>query len=451
MAIPYEKVAWDLMRTVQFGMPRHLPLVIKCRLYWIDELLMLGVLCLPVLDISNGAFKYAGLPAIAQPLKSILILVMLARVSQLSLAWGAICLAYIFSFFLSAAVTEAFSQGSGYFVVDLANAIKNASLIIAYSYFEILIKKYPGEVISKRIFQFFRLTMIICFGNILIGATGLGHPQYTFWLPNGKIINVGTVGYYFDGNTLAALLIFSAIPFAISAHKKGNSAYLLALVFLISLSVFKATKAGILGIVSIGVLVPLLHLSFIRLRVSIVKAAAAALMVVAVIGIAPMVVANALKSNQGVRLASMANRVNFASFIFSGRNDFLQKYLVAYEDYSPRELILGRGYKSTEVAGWKDYQNKTIEIDCFDIVFQFGLLGLVLSYGLWIYLIIRSCCRFIGDRGFSPYVGALISNLIFFGLSFFSGHIVGSGVLGFYFAAINSIRKPTSVKLEGPM
>jgi hypothetical protein len=78
------------------------------------------------------------------------------------------------------------------------------------------------------------------------------------------------------------------------------------------------------------------------------------------------------------------------------------------------------------------FSSKYIELDLFDILFERGLFGLMLTYGMWFvffFMITRVC--FFSTKG---KLAGVIFFQIFIGLllSVTSGHIVGSGILGVY-------------------
>jgi hypothetical protein len=136
----------------------------------------------------------------------------------------------------------------------------------------------------------------------------------------------------------------------------------------------------------------------------------------------------------------MANNVDLSTLIFSDRNLFLKIAIEEfYDDPSTWDVVFGKGYKSTEAAGdGTNIENKTIEIDFFDILFEKGMIGALFSFAFWIYLAANSMTRLVNCRSNTIVESCFIANLLFIALSFLSGHIVGSGVISFYFSVLNA-------------
>lgn len=401
-----------------------------------DEWILRTILCLPLIDVANGILKRQQFMAIAQPIKFLLVFLMLVKLAKKKTALFPLCFAYMVPFFLSDFIQTAIKNDLQYAATNIGDTIKNSSLIVACGYFSILRRQMPKHIASEFIALLLKICFVTCAANIIAGTIGVGYPQYTYYLPSGEVIGIGAVGFFYDGNTLSALLLLSSVYVAASAFKKSAQRFYIASIFLFVLSFFKATKSGILGTAIIVFMVPVLHYAKAKFTLSIKKITMIVPLLAVAAALSPIVYSKITNSSMVSRLSVMANKTDPVTFLLSDRNLFLRRGMAAYENYSLMDQMFGSGYRYTEdVASVRGMENKTIEIDLFDILLEKGLACVMLSYLLWGWLFVRSLLYF--NRDPASWGVPLIINGIFIILSFTSGHIVGSGVLGFYIAAVN--------------
>lgn len=117
--------------------------------------------------------------------------------------------------------------------------------------------------------------------------------------------------------------------------------------------------------------------------------------------------------------------------IFSGRNLYWleEKKFFYSSDFLVRLFGLG--------------ENRTVEIDPFDILLNFGYIGILLIYSFYISLIVRSF-KLRNEYNISKLI--FFINLLLMIASSFAGHIIFSGMLGPFVAILNSlVRIPNDV------
>lgn len=103
-------------------------------------------------------------------------------------------------------------------------------------------------------------------------------------------------------------------------------------------------------------------------------------------------------------------------FIFSQRITFLADKSNLYEESSLYQKTFGIGYLKKSKAA------KLIEMDYFDILYSHGLVGFVLYFTIYVYILIEILKR-RPKHSFNNYMLGLSLLLILF-LSFFTGHII---------------------------
>lgn len=103
-------------------------------------------------------------------------------------------------------------------------------------------------------------------------------------------------------------------------------------------------------------------------------------------------------------------------FIFSERLTFLDNKYKIYEQAPIYEKLVGIGYYNGEK------EIKMIEMDYFDIYYSHGLLGFILFFSIYIYILINTF-KNKGKINFIKYI-QLISVFLIILLSLFTGHII---------------------------
>lgn len=108
-------------------------------------------------------------------------------------------------------------------------------------------------------------------------------------------------------------------------------------------------------------------------------------------------------------------------FIFSERVTFYERTLVNYNNSSMYEKLIGIGYMNDLGT------DKTIEMDYFDILFRNGIIGFIIYFIPYLFILINIFRNFGKVKKVDSYLFYLyISLILILILSLFSGHIITS-------------------------
>ncbi len=401
-----------------------------------DSLLFLSLFFAPLIDTLNGITLRMGIGSIAQPLKFLIMGFLFLRIAQLSRFAALGVLLYGTPFFISDYLAALTHQDLFFVTKDFGFTTKKIFFIEYLVYGVLLIRRYDVNTLEKMLRLSILFGFIVVSINLMLGGLGFGEAQYQFYTPQG-VVEIGTRGFFQDGNTVAAYLsIFgSFLAFSIWPRKMGSALFFL---FFLYLSILKSTKVALLSPFVVLALVPFISERTHWLRLTQTKIKASVFIFIGLVLMIPSSILFLQSSKIGAKISDMYNRYNFINFILSDRDRFLAKGWYEFvHHYSWLEILIGKGYKAMSVPGELYHiKAKAIELDLFDILFEKGLIGVLLTYGIWLaffYLIWRVC--FFTEVG--KYAPQLFFQ-IFFGLalSVTSGHILGSGTLGSYYGFI---------------
>jgi hypothetical protein len=139
------------------------------------------------------------------------------------------------------------------------------------------------------------------------------------------------------------------------------------------------------------------------------------------------------------RISFFYYRMDLVSLLLSGRNNLAYEAIeVFYKEYSIIEALFGVGQE------WFRYMsgNKMVEIDFVDFIMTYGLFGIIISYGFFVFLLSRN---FVAKKKNKYFGYCFFMTLLLIGISLTSGHILNSGVSG---ALIGSLMSLSSCRNE---
>lgn len=120
----------------------------------------------------------------------------------------------------------------------------------------------------------------------------------------------------------------------------------------------------------------------------------------------------------------------FDHFIFSQRITFLKNTDMRYSKASTLKKLFGIGYVNSK---GKEY--KAIEMDYYDVFYNHGVIGFVIYFGLYIYVLHQVFKNLPKKIGFSRLMEYLSLVLILI-LSLYSGHVITSPAVSIYVVII---------------
>lgn len=287
-----------------------------------------------------------------------------------------------------------------------------------YFYFSHLLK---GKFVRRyylQIINVFKVNTIVFVVSIIAGPFGYGTSSY--------IEGLGYKGYFYALNEISGVgIVLLLFPLYLCyVLSKGNYIKYIALsIVFLCVAILIGSKLMLLSTVFGIVRIP--RTSQIKQNVKSRSNAFTklCLMLVAVaVGIAGY---HLLKEN------GIINRWNYfyelggiEQIIFSGRTEFWIDMKRSFFDSEWIVFLLGMG------------SQLTVEMDQFDILLNFGIIGCIAVYSFWIYLLWKAYTKSKTHQ--LARIVFLIDVLLFLA-SFVAGHIVFSGLLGPFLALLNAL------------
>ncbi|WP_162555975.1 O-antigen ligase family protein [Reichenbachiella versicolor] len=382
-----------------------------------------------LVDAANGFFLHKGVTTgAAEIFKLLLFLLLFLRVIELGKVEALCIFAAIVFAFVHSMMGFFVTSNLSYLKEEMVFASKVIFIPLSYVYFKKLVEREGDNFIGK-VKTIIKTNFVVLIINLLLGVLGFGYAQY-----GGTI---GSVGFFFSGNEVSGVqLILSGFILFFSIKKKKT--YLLVSFLVLILAMVKATKVAILGTVILILYLYFLHSRKKSNNIFIFKYGLILLVV------SPMLF---FLVKVGIEQSGLINRLihfysnkDLLTFIMSGRNIYAKIGLDLYMNtFSFLEMMFGIGMgRLSEIFSVPFYGlRNTVEIDFFDFLLYYGLIGVLINFGFWAYLTIKS---YVGYRKHADY-GAVVfaTNLLLVFASFTGGHIMYSGMLGVFIGLSNSL------------
>lgn len=323
-----------------------------------------------------------------------------------------------------------FHNGLGYNLGQLVKFLFIILIIEAYR------KMYRSNQIDNRSLDItFKANTIILPITIIIPAVlGIGVSVYSS--------GVGFKGLYYANNDLniclIVILIFIMDEFMTMLRNKSfNVVVVLTLLVTLISSILIGSKSSIFFIaIIIGIyLVRELYKSTFYTKMKIIIS----FILIIIVG---TVLLNVFYKNE---INSIVQRqvYNFKSsggnmrYLLSGRNLFLDGAIKNFDNshHKTADLLLGIGMhqKNSKIAVYslgKSNRLKEIEMDFFDILFGYGILGTLIIYSYFISLFIKYI------RGRNKSLKVILSFILIFIYSTLAGHVLFSAMSGSILALV---------------
>ena len=336
--------------------------------YLIDRIIFILLFFMLFVDIFNGFMlhKNISLPISVGQLYKLIFLTVLFSSFLFFHATEKLIYISLFSFFLLCGpLTGILFHSNSSFISEIVLIFKLLTPLITYFYFRSLINR-DSPFFIRNIKRLVVLDFLIISVNMLLGAFGFGYEQYISYT-TGKAI--GTVGYFYAGNELSILMIivFSLVAFFSWLNYKKS--YIFIAAFLLMLSLLKATKAAILGVLFIVIAVPFV----VGFRKKIHKYIVTNLLIFVILPIVSFLLYfGVIQTGLYAKLIASFKKYDFLTFIYSNRNNFaLNGWEVFNSQYSLFEQLFGVGQQY-----YLKLAIKSAEIDVIDVLFYYGYFGL---------------------------------------------------------------------------
>lgn len=302
---------------------------------------------------------------------------------------------------------------------------KYLTIIITFNYVSKQLKNRttPTFSIYKHII-FINLIVIIL--NVFIGLLGFGYYSY-----GEDETGIGFKGFFNAANEVSGLILviypFTLFHFAIKYGYKSKQYILIALI-LFSSAVLMGTKTSMIAVLITLVCLPYLQVKKTKNSTKkLLKNLTFLFISICFISLIIYYIIDDIGLLDRWIYFWDKHDGNIISFLLSGRDDFWEFKKQIYLNANSIELLFGFGC-------W----GKGIEVDFLDALFNFGIIGFIIIYSSYAYLVINSY-RLTKNNDYPYSKIVFFTNILILCSSSISGHILFSGMINNFIAIINSI------------
>ncbi|NLN26534.1 MAG: hypothetical protein GX163_12985 [Bacteroidetes bacterium] len=305
---------------------------------------------------------------------------------------------------------------------DIIKTSKYISIFIALIYFR-RVFRFPKIFTRKLLKNWIIFSYIVFAINILLKYVGLGFPFYDY-------NNTGTTGFFYAGNEISALhlILYGIIAYQLYEIKHAKWKFYLFFLFNLFLGITITSKTAMLGTVMVTGLIIANpeNLNKINLRKLIIWFSSIAILIPLTIYFAIRLLRDSLIWH---RFYYFYHKWDFVTFIFSQRNLRVEKMWPIYkEQWSFLEQMIGGGQYYYE-----NQLKSVIEIDFFDILFAYGIIGALIFV---LVIILLFLIAYVQYRNGYPYARLSLLMLVVLTLeSSIAGHVFNSGIAGIFIGA----------------
>ena len=307
------------------------------------------------------------------------------------------------------------------FAADFVLILKIFSPVIYFKYFTVVVDEMPDEYarIGPILLMINFLVLLV---NLILGAAGFGYASYS---TGGT--NIGINGFFGAGNELGAVFVVLTAYLLSRAYTKGFWTYTLVALFSITLGVMISTKTSILAALALTALMPV----FLEGRAFFYPTAKKILVttVLLLVLVTSVVLFKGILEQAGLwkRLVWLYEEYGLLRVVLSGRDQFAAELLAVFQQSSVFTWLFGLGSANLYNL-WLPIK-PFAELDPIDVLIHFGLIGLCIAVTIYLYLFKSVLSHWKRTRN-STTSAAGLAFFILIGLSFTSGHIWFSGMLG---------------------
>lgn len=279
--------------------------------------------------------------------------------------------------------------------------------------------------------------------NLIVGVLGFGFSQY-----DGGI---GSKGFIYAGNDMSGAIIASGSIILMHSLEEGKyKKYLIYSLFFILFSVIKVTKTAILASIIISIFFPLIKI-FSNKVLWIFKKNYLRFLAISTFSMLTLSIIAVYLALYAFRLIDRLSYFyrksdSLATFILSNRNiDAVKSIDLFLYDFTFTEKLFGKGHSFIN-----NYFGRILEIDILDFLIGYGIVGVSITYGLFLFVFFISLSR-IRHTSFTyaKYVCIVVFLLIVISLT--AGHILMSAIGGILFGYLLSLASFKQRSIAGSM
>lgn len=244
-----------------------------------------------------------------------------------------------------------------------------------------------------------------------------------------EITKAGTLGFYNSANEISGIIsLLTPIMFIVLVNRKNNIFRLIVLIIYSVVILMMGTKTPLLS------LILTIFFSLVYFWIKSIKSKnyknifiSIGIFIVGCIGLIILIPKTTFYQNIEVHLKFLKvdevedvleNEKVFDHFIFSQRLTFLHNRNKDYNKGNIYQKLFGIGYLK------KGEEAKLVEMDYFDIFYNHGLIGFIVFFGIFLYVLYHIQKNKV-KQSFARYMYSF-SLLLAVLLSFFTGHILTS-------------------------
>ena len=392
----------------------------KLYTYVIDRIISILLFLMLFVDILNGVMLHKNilLPISISQIYKLIFLTVLFSSFIFHATQKLIYIILSFSLLLFGPLIGVLFHANSGFFSEIVLIFKLLIPLITYFYFRSLINR-DSSFFIRNIKRLVILDFLIISLNMLFGAFGFGYEQYASYSTGESI---GTIGYFYAGNELSILMIIVFSLVALLTWMNYKKSYIFIAAFLLLLSLLKATKAAILGVLIIVFVVPFV----VGFRKKIHKYIVTNLLMFIILPIISyLLYVGVVQTGLYAKILGSFEKYDILTFIYSNRNNFaVNGWEVFNSQYSLFEQLFGVGQQH-----YMKLAIKSAEIDMIDVLFYYGYFGLLFLLGLIATMFIKSFVQ-IRKKSFIFARYSLFMIALLFMISLIAGHTFFSGLAG---------------------
>jgi O-antigen ligase len=283
--------------------------------------------------------------------------------------------------------------------------------VLIFIYFNSSFRK--GSKVLEKTNRIININLVVILFNVIVlGLLGIGFSSYVNFSEE-----LSNKGFFYSGNELSALMLvlFSYVIFK-SYHNQWK--YKLLLIILLLITAFlSGSKTAMLGTISLCIFIP--KIAVRKRKKTIVKKIMYLFAVIIIVASAYIYITSSEIWN---RWYYFYDKGGISLFLFSGRFTNVANEIPEYLNAALPFQIIGLGGGGRE---------GTVEIDFFDVLFNFGVLGVFIIYGFY-FTILENARRLRKNKNY-PYAKlSFVTLIIVLCVSFFAGHVIFSGMVGIF-------------------
>lgn len=392
----------------------------------IDLSILILILGITLIDTFNGILVMNDYFSISKPYKFVILIMMTLnlmlshRINKyfilVFLCFSSFFIGYFYYFL-----------GNGNFLLFVQNLIESTKYFIwpiSFIYFRaFFLKSYDRGL--KLVWHIINFSYLILLINIFIGLIGLGYQFYPAY-------DTGIKGFFFSGNEFSLLFVLLTWIKSWQLRIIGPKKYYAFIIFSLFLAFNIGSKTTILGVLAIFLVIQLSNITVNLRKISPRR------ILIGFIGILilPLVIWIFVISNKSYFNDFILKRLEIYNYdlltwFLSKRNLVAIDSLKKFDSLNIMSKYFGQGESS--------FQNNMhmVELDFIDLMLNHGYIGLFL-YSIIILIFIKLLLKNyhlfpINKCVFYFYI------IIILILSNLSGHIINTGVPGFFMGMLFSI------------